>query len=94
MHRHQPVEQPATARRLRDRYDACSYGNAIGYACVKARVAHWTPYQLRHTAATILRREFGLEVAQVILGHAHASESEIYAEVDRAKAIKVMSRIG
>jgi hypothetical protein len=30
---------------------------------------HWHPHQLRHNAATELRREFGLDTARVILGH-------------------------
>ena len=29
----------------------------------------WSPNQLRHTAATEIRSKFGLEAAQVILGH-------------------------
>lgn len=30
---------------------------------------HWHPHQLRHNAGTYIRREFGLDVARVILGH-------------------------
>jgi integrase len=29
----------------------------------------WSPHQLRHSAATIIRRQFGLEAAQAALGH-------------------------
>ena len=59
------------------------------------RVAHrWHPHQLRHNAATHLRKEFGIEVARIILGHRSASVTEIYAELDDAKAKKVMRRIG
>ena len=50
--------------------------------------------QLRHNAATRLRREFGIEVARVILGHGRLETTEIYAEVDREKAIAAMSRVG
>src|SRR5581483_1634663 len=46
----------------------------------KAR--RWFPYQLRHTYATNVRREFGLEAAQVLLGHAKANVTQIYAERD------------
>jgi integrase len=49
---------------------------------------------LRHTAATNLRKEFGIEVARVILGHASPAVTEIYAEADREKAIGAMRRIG
>jgi integrase len=54
----------------------------------------WSPNQLRHLAATRIRREFGLEAAQVTLGHAHAAVTEIYAEKDRQKGIEVARRIG
>ena len=29
----------------------------------------WSPNQLRHAAATEVRKQFGLEAAQIILGH-------------------------
>ena len=35
-----------------------------------------------------------LEAAQVILGHASADVTQIYAESDREKAIAVMERVG
>ena len=59
-----------------------------------ALVPHWHPHQLRHNAATALRREHGIEVARIILGHRSAAITEVYAEVDHARAIDVMARIG
>ena len=59
------------------------------------RVARrWHPHQLRHNAATYIRKEFGIEVARVILGHRTAAVTEIYAELDDAKAKTAMQRIG
>lgn len=55
---------------------------------------HWSPNQLRHAAATEIRREYGLEAAQVTLGHASADVSQIYAERDLAKARDIMRRVG
>lgn len=55
----------------------------------------WHPHQLRHTAATVLRREFGLEAAQLTLGHSSATVTDaVYAERDRAKVIEIMKRVG
>lgn len=54
----------------------------------------WAPNQLRHTRGTEIRREHGLEAAQVILGHAHAQVTEVYAERDAEKARAVMGKIG
>jgi integrase len=54
----------------------------------------WSPNQLRHTAATKIRKEFGLEAAQVILGHTAADVTQVYAERDADKARDVVRRIG
>jgi len=54
----------------------------------------WHPHQLRHTAATRLRREFGIEAARVILGHQSAAMTQIYAEADVQKATQVMGQVG
>jgi integrase len=54
----------------------------------------WTPHQLRHTAATRLREQYGLEAAQVILGHKTLSVTEIYAEKNVAAAQRIMGEVG
>jgi integrase len=54
----------------------------------------WSPNQLRHAAATNIRRDFGLEAAQVMLGHASALVTEIYAETDARRGIEVARQIG
>ena len=63
-------------------------------ACKAAAVPHWHPHQLRHSHATEVRRQFGLEAAQVALGHAQAAVTEIYAERDLALAVRVAAAIG
>ncbi len=57
-------------------------------------VARWFTYQLRHSAATEFRKKFGLEAAQVLLGHSKADVTQIYAERDNAKAVAVMAEVG
>jgi integrase len=57
-------------------------------------IPSWHPNQLRHSAATAIRRDYGLEAAQVILGHSKADVTQIYAERDSAKAIEVVKQIG
>lgn len=54
----------------------------------------WAPNRLRHAAGTEIRKRFGLEAAQVTLGHAAANVTEIYAERDIEKAAEVMRHIG
>lgn len=54
----------------------------------------WNPHQLRHTRATAIRKQFGLEAAQVVLGHAECRVTEVYAERDFELAARVMKEIG
>ena len=61
----------------------------------KWRAEHcWAPNQLRHTFATLIRKNHGLEAAQVLLGHSEADTTQIYAERDAAKAEAVMLQVG
>lgn len=93
-----------------DHYTTSSYEHAIHRGCDKAfpppdgakeeqlrqwRNAHrWSPNQLRHNAATYLRKEFGIEAARVVLGHRSAAITEVYAELDLMKAADIMERVG
>jgi integrase len=77
-----------------DCYPMSAYATAVAKACVKAKVPHFHPHQIRHTHATEVRRRFGLEAAQVALGHSHAQVTEVYAERDLALAAKVAQEIG
>lgn len=75
-------------------YRQSSYYNAVRRACRRAGVEHFTTNQVRHGAATRIRRECGggdfrgLEVAKTLLGHSDVSTTEIYAERDQAAARK------
>jgi integrase len=81
-------------RVIGDRYNTASYGHAIAKGCQKAGVPHWAPNQLRHGTGTRLRREFGLDVARAVLGHSSPVVTEVYAELDGAKAAEAMERVG
>jgi integrase len=54
----------------------------------------WSPNQLRHAAATAVRREFGIEAAQLVLGHADANVTQIYAERDAERAREIAKKVG
>jgi integrase len=61
----------------------------------KWQAAHrWSPNQLRHAAATEVRRKFGLEEAQIVLGHSRADITQVYAERDLSRGIEVAKKIG
>jgi integrase len=55
---------------------------------------HWHPHQLRHNYATNIRKQFGLEAAQILLGHSKADVTQIYAERDMDQATTVAEKIG
>ena len=57
-------------------------------------IPSWHPHQLRHTAATRLRKLHGIEMARVILGHSSIEVSELYAEIDLDQARAVMKSSG
>lgn len=80
--------------RVNDCYSRMSYAKCIKRAAEAANVPHWAPNQLRHTAATMYRSKFGLEVASAILGHSEVATTQIYAEADRSKAMHAVSEIG
>jgi integrase len=85
-------------------YSKNTYRAAITYGIAKAnreaertggaRVPHWHPNQLRHAAATRIRREFGLDAARAVLGHHSIVTAKAYVELDEAKAAEIMRRIG
>jgi len=81
-------------RKPKDSYDVPAYRRAISRACRTAGISVWTPHRLRHSAATCIRREFGLEVASIICGHKSLVVTQTYAEANRAKALKVMAEVG
>ncbi len=97
-------------KRPSESYDTASYRRAIYYACDKAfppadslegeglrkwrSEHHWSPNRLRHTKGTEVRKDFGLEHAQIYLGHAAANVTQIYAERDKEKALEVARKIG
>lgn len=81
-------------RRLTPCYNTASYAKAISRAAQAAGVTHWTPNQLRHLFASEIRQKYGLEAAQIMLGHAKADVTQIYAERDARKMEEIASQEG
>ena len=88
-----------SVRSKRERYDSDSYRRAITYGIQKARkagveIADWHPHRLRHSCGTEVRKKYGIEAAQVMLGHTTANVTEIYAERNLKLAVSVAKEIG
>lgn len=91
-------------RSAKDRYSKDSYRRAVCRAVEVANkerqkigaepLPHWHPNQLRHSLGTDVRKQFGLEGAQVVLGHSKAKTTEIYAERDLRKAVEIARIVG
>ena len=77
-----------------ERYQRTSYTRAIARACRLAKVPEWSPNQLRHNAATDLRKIHGLEGTRTVLGHSTTDMTQIYAEIDFEAARKIMLASG
>lgn len=86
--------KPNPKRKPGKSYSRDAYKEAIRRGCLKAGVPTFTPNQIRHSVATRVRRDFGLEAAQVILGHSRADVTQVYAERNRALAMDVVRQIG
>ncbi len=87
-----------------------NYSEKINQACDKAfpapegtkgealkawRKKHrWAPNRLRHSRATDIRKKYGLEASQAVLGHSNADVTQIYAERDIEKAAMIMAEVG
>jgi integrase len=87
-HKAKPSRPPGLA------YTTGSYRRAIGYGCKKAGIPPWNPNRLRHACATEIRARYGLEAAQVVLGHCRADVTQVYAARDGEQAARVMKEIG
>ena len=95
---------PRRKRPLRSRYTPTAYRRAIRRVIDRANLERkatgnpllptWHPHQLRHSVATAVRQRFGLEAAQVVLGHSRADVTQIYAERDLDLARRVALEMG
>lgn len=90
----QKEAKPRRRLQLKDHYSSASYRRAIHRACDSIGIDRWSPNRIRHTIATEIRRRFGLEAAQTVLGHSNAVVTEVYAERDMALAASVVKEVG
>jgi integrase len=89
-------------RKPKDHYTKDSYRRAITRSIEKAnkmlaesvKLPYWHPHQIRHATATQIRRNFGLEASQIVLGHSNARITEIYAKRDEQRGIDIAKQIG
>jgi integrase len=77
-----------------DVYDNNMYSKWVRQAAKQAGAKHWSPHMLRHAYATRVRGVAGIEACRILLGHASAVTSEIYAQADVESVRAIVSAIG
>lgn len=91
-HRKKPAANPA--RVPGESYNSKSFYRAVSRAAQKAGIGELFPNQLRHMAATRFRSLFGIEDAKILMGHGSVTTTEIYAEQDSTRSIRIVREIG
>ncbi len=87
--------RPETKKRTAiGHYTKDTYARFVARGCKKAGLPVWKPNQLRHGAGTRIRQQYGVEGAQVILGHSRADVTQVYAARDWGKAAAIAKAIG
>ena len=77
------------------RYSIGIYRQAIKRATERAGVPKWTPNQLRHAAATRIKKKArDIDAARMVLGHSSSATTEVYVDRDLRGAGEVMRRLG
>ncbi len=95
--KYRKIKKPV--RRLRSHFTTGSYDRAVERAILRAQkfgvnIEYFAPNQARHARATEIRRDHGIEGAQVVLGHAKADVTQVYAERDLQKAAQIARESG
>ena len=93
------AERALKPRQYKEFYNKDSYRVAVEYAINKGnktlpeeeQIPHWTPYQMRHTAATVMEEKEGLDEAQALLDHSSANTTKRYAH-GRLEKMKELAR--
>ena len=81
-------------RLIGETYDARALNRAIRRACQKHGIEPWTPYQLRHAAATRLAEALGFEAARKVLGQRTAAVTQRYVHESDRVAAEAMKQAG
>src|SRR5205823_3356837 len=92
-----------------ERYTSLSYYRAVLRGCDKADswakggaiianeervIPRWHVNQIRHSRATEIRKTYGLEPTQALLGHSRVETTQIYAERLSEAAARVAAEVG
>jgi hypothetical protein len=66
----------------------------LAKAFEEAAVPKWHPHQIRHTAATIIRKRASLDAARAMLGQKSLGMADHYADIDKETCIEAARKLG
>jgi integrase len=82
-----PKRKPGT------KFNKDSLNNSVKVACKKANVARWTPYQLRHLAATTVADALGMGGARALLGHSSERMTRRYVHMRQEESAAIQAAL-
>jgi len=86
--------RPASRREAGDRYTPQRLANAVRRVCIKHKLKRWTPYMIRHAAATRIEQAAGFDTARKVLGQRSAAITQRYVHSDAQAAAQAMTTLG
>jgi integrase len=86
--------RPASSRDPSDHYTPQRLANAVRRACIKQKIPRWTPYMIRHAAATRIEKASDFETARKVLGQRSAAVTQRYVHSDGQVAAMAMQQLG
>ena len=75
-------------------YTPWSYRRALVRVQEQYNLPRWTPHQLRHARANLVRSRLGVEAAQAVLGHRTVNATQLYAGRQLALAREAAEKFG
>ncbi len=75
-------------------YTSDTLANSVKHACERAKIGHYSPYQIRHTASAAIMDSHGKEAASVYMGHKPSGITANYTGNNLRLAAKVAREVG
>jgi integrase len=76
------------------RYSTAAFRREVQRAAKRAKVAKWSPNQVRHLVATLVASRFGRASESAFVGHSSDVADAVYIERDLPLAVRVAEEIG
>jgi len=84
-------KRPTSRRLAGDHYTPQRLANAVRRVCRRHGIAAWTPYQIRHAAATRIEAAADFDTARKVLGQRSLAVTARYVHGDAAAAAAAMA---